>query len=84
VLFLADRTQIFVVNGKRSVQVPFRCSVPQGSGLGPEEFIAYPEEIEAVFKQQDVNYHLFDDDKQVSLDGALTTFSVHIVNSRIA
>ena len=36
--------------------------------LGPKEFIAYTEDIEAVFRKHAVNHHLFADDKQVYID----------------
>jgi len=41
------------------------CSVPQGSVLGPLEFISYTEVAE-VFSRHAVSYHMFADDKQLS------------------
>ena len=41
-------------------------SVPQGSVLGPLEFISYTDEVSEIFNRHAVNYHLFADDKQLS------------------
>ena len=40
------------------------CSVPQGSFLGPLEFISYTDEVSEIFSRHAVNYYLFADDKQ--------------------
>jgi hypothetical protein len=39
--------------------------VPQGSVLGPLEFISYTDDVVEVFQKNSVRYHLFADDKQV-------------------
>ena len=41
------------------------CSVPQGSVLGPLEFISYTEDVAVIFQRSQVNYHMFADDKQL-------------------
>jgi Reverse transcriptase (RNA-dependent DNA polymerase) len=38
--------------------------VPQGSALGPAEFITYTESVTSVFERHSINHHLFADDKQ--------------------
>jgi Reverse transcriptase (RNA-dependent DNA polymerase) len=43
--YLADRTQVFHYGTQRSGPHTVSCSVPQGSVLGPKEFIAYTEEL---------------------------------------
>jgi len=40
--------------------------LPQGSVLGPLEFISYTEEVAEVFSRHAVSYHMFADDKQLS------------------
>ena len=42
---LADRTQVFHYDTQRSGPHTVNCSVPQGSILGPKEFIAFTEEL---------------------------------------
>jgi Reverse transcriptase (RNA-dependent DNA polymerase) len=44
------------------------CSVPQGSVLGPQEFIAYTEELECLIDRHCLGHHLYADDTQL-IDG---------------
>ena len=63
--YLSGRTQTFIVGGAESQTISMDCSVPQGSVLGPLEFISYTDEVSEIFSHA-VNYHLFGDDKQLS------------------
>ena len=63
--YLQDRSQTFVVNGNSSTTKRVDCSVPQGSCLGPVEFITYTESVTSVFGRHNIDHHLFADDKQV-------------------
>ena len=40
--------------------------LPQGSVLGPLEFVAYTEEVAEVFSRHAASYHMFAVDKQLS------------------
>jgi hypothetical protein len=64
--YLADRSQTYIVGNKRSLQRNVVCGVPQGSVLGPKQFIAYTEEVAAKLARPGVNEQLFADDKQAN------------------
>jgi hypothetical protein len=63
--YLSDRSQIFRVDGCDSKLFPVNCNVPQGSVLGPVEFISYTEDVVELVETHRVNHHLFADDKQL-------------------
>ena len=69
--YLTNRTQSFCVDGTRSSALMVECSVPQGSVLGPLEFISYTEDIVKVFQRNHVRHHLFADDKQLYRSGKI-------------
>ena len=54
--YLTDRSQI-VDSG--SGARPITCGVPQGSVLGPRQFISYIEEMATIFTKHDVTLHGF-------------------------
>jgi len=58
-----DWTQVIAVDGKESKPIPVSCSVPQGSVLGPVQFISYSEDVAIIFNAHHV--HIFADDKQL-------------------
>jgi len=66
--YLADRTQVFSMNGTETQPIPVQCSVPQGSVLGPVKFISYTEDVGSVCNQHGVRHHLYADDKQAYID----------------
>ena len=51
--YLSERTQTFVVNGTQSSTFHVDCSVPQGSVLGPLQFISYTDDVTSAFDQHD-------------------------------
>ena len=61
---LVYRTQTFVINGSSSTIRHTNCSVPQGSVLGPLQFIAYTEDVSLVFKYHKIQQNIFANDKQ--------------------
>jgi hypothetical protein len=63
--YLTERTQTFTYQGKQSVSYAVSCSVPQGSVLGPVEFIAYMEEITEVTDRCEVQSNFYADDIQL-------------------
>ena len=64
--YLTDRTQVFTA-GLTSTPppLPLAFGVPQCSGLGPVELIAYTETTTDIFSKHHIlQYHLFADDTQ--------------------
>ena len=53
------RTQTFVTEAGRSEPVALTCRVPQGSVIGPEEFVVYTEDIIEIMNRFTVNHHLY-------------------------
>ena len=62
--YLGERSQTFISGGKSSATFAVNCSVPQGSVLGPLEFISYTEDVAKIFERHDLHHHLFANDKQ--------------------
>jgi len=62
--YLSERSQVFRANGKDSKTIRVNCSVPQGSVLGPVEFISYTGDVTDIFERHHIGHHLFADDKQ--------------------
>jgi len=63
--YLAGRTQTFQYNAQKSGPHAVTCSVPQGSVLGPQEFIAYTEELEELIEQHLLSLQMYADDTQL-------------------
>jgi len=63
--YLSNRTQAFHYNTQRSGPYTVDCSVPQGSVLGPKEFIAYTEELAELVDSYRLGHHLYADDTQL-------------------
>jgi len=63
--YLSDRSQTFTAGQDSHGPVSVSCSVPQGSVLGPIEFIAYTEDVTELIAAYELSYHLFADDKQL-------------------
>ena len=76
--YLADRTQTFQVNTQQSGPHAVDCSVPQGSVLGPQEFIAYTEDLGHLIDRHQVRHHLYADDTQI-YDPSSTTDTADVV-----
>ena len=63
--YLSEQTQTFTAADSHSDPIAVNCSVPQGSVLGPIQFISYTEDVAELFNRHSVNFHLFVDDKQL-------------------
>ena len=62
--YLTDRSQIVDLRSSISVALPIPCGVPQGSVLGPRQFISYIEEMASIFAKHNVSLYGFADDMQ--------------------
>ena len=63
--YLSDRRQSFHHSGEASANYPVDCSEPQGSVLGPIEFIAYIEDVVEVSNHREARSHFYADDMQL-------------------
>jgi len=63
--YLAGRTQTFQYNTQKSGPHTVTCNVPQGSVLGPQDFIAYTEELEELIEQHLLSLQMYADDTQL-------------------
>ena len=62
--YLSDRTQQVCIGQEKSAIYPMPYGVPQGSVLGPQQFIAYTEDMVEIFGRLDVTHHGYADDTQ--------------------
>ena len=63
--YYTGRSQTFSTSNDISGPVALTCSVPQGSVLGPKEFVVYTEDIVETVDKFAVNNHLYADDSQL-------------------
>jgi len=62
--YLQERSQVVKIGESRSSNRKLVCGVPQGSVLGPKQFIAYIGDVTDVFDNNGVSYHGYADDMQ--------------------
>jgi hypothetical protein len=62
--FVTDRTQSVIVNNIASAAHAITCGVPQGSVLGPKQFIVYSEDVADIFVRHGLLHHQYADDMQ--------------------
>jgi len=62
--YLHNRSQVIQLGSTTSSSHNLDCGVPQGSVLGPKQFVAYVEDVNQVFINHDVTYHGYADDMQ--------------------
>jgi Reverse transcriptase (RNA-dependent DNA polymerase) len=63
--YIDGRSQCFIHHSRQASSYEVDCSVPQGSVLGPVEFVAYTEDIADVVDQHHVRLHFYADDTQL-------------------
>jgi Reverse transcriptase (RNA-dependent DNA polymerase) len=62
--FVTDRSQSVSVVDAKSAACALACAVPQGSVLGPKQFITCTEHVADLFKQHYLRHHQYADDLQ--------------------
>jgi len=62
--YLEGRTQTIRVGTSQSTIRDLVCGIPQGSVLGPKQFIVYVEDVDNVFTGNQIAYHGYADDMQ--------------------
>jgi len=70
--YLSNCSQSFLFTNHRTAPYSLDCGVPQGSVLGPLEFICYTADVSSVFDRHKVQFHLFADDKQAYSSGPVS------------
>jgi hypothetical protein len=63
--YLSDRYQQVCVHGVSSKPVLLTCGVPQGSVLGPQEFVKYSAPLSKIIQKYGLSYHFYADDTQI-------------------
>jgi hypothetical protein len=66
-VWLSDRKQRVVLNGKESTWEAVLSGVPQGSGLGPLLFLLFISDLDQVVSLSELLYKFADDTKLASL-----------------
>ena len=63
--YLTSRNQFVQVEGSKSTQQSLKCGVPQGSVLGPLQYVLYSAPIADIIRRHYLQYHIFADDIQL-------------------
>ena len=63
--YLTDRCQVFTTDSTQSAPIALSSGIPQGSGLGPTQFIAYTDDTTNIVPSHNIQYHLFADDSHM-------------------
>lgn len=62
--YLRNRSLVVASGSTSSITRELPCGVPQGSVLGPKQFIAYTDEVVDIFKNHAVSHYAYADDSQ--------------------
>ena len=62
--YFDERSQVVKVGSDESRMMKLSTGVPQGSVLSPRSFVYYAEDVQEIFRREELSYHLFADDMQ--------------------
>jgi len=65
--YLSDRYQTVCIDGELSKPVLMKYSVPQGSVLGPKNYVMYTKPVGAICRNHGLSHHFYADDSQLYL-----------------
>ena len=65
--YLSDRYQTVCIDGELSTPVLMNFSVPQGSVLGPKNYVMYTKPVGEICRKHGLNHHFYADDSQLYL-----------------
>ena len=66
--YLSNRTASVTVNGVDSEPRPLNVGLPQGSSVGPAEYVTYCSPVFGIAERHGINIHMYADDTQLYID----------------
>jgi hypothetical protein len=66
--YLSNRTQAVVVEGVSSEELELSVGLPQGSSVGPSEYVTYSTPVFSIVERFGINVHMYADDTQLYLE----------------